>query len=77
MEAVKKKLIDIPEDILSLLKYQATVADLSVKKLIEKWIIKCAEAQEDQLLQMLSSTPEANDFLSTEESESFIDSLKG
>lgn len=77
MNTIRRKLIDIPEDILSALKYQATVANISVKKLIEIWVVKCSEMEEDKLLKILSSTPEANDFLSAEESEEFINSLKG
>ncbi|KAA6333337.1 hypothetical protein EZS27_018234 [termite gut metagenome] len=68
----QKKLIDLPKDTLKVLSLQAVSQGVSLKKYIEKILEeKVEETYEDLILLQLSSTPEANEWLSDAEEQEF------
>jgi uncharacterized protein YpmB len=68
----QKKLIDLPKDTLKVLSLQAVSQGVSLKKYIEKILEeKVEETYEDLVLLQLSSTPEANEWLSDAEEQEF------
>lgn len=70
---VKRKLIDIPEDIFKTLSIKAASTGMSLKKYIEALVIKDAEDFIDsELYKWLCETrPEGREMLSPEEQEVF------
>jgi hypothetical protein len=68
----QKKLIDLPKDTMKVLSLQAVSKGVSLKKYIEEILEeKVEETYEDLVLLQLSSTPEANDWLSDTEEQEF------
>ncbi|KAA6327874.1 hypothetical protein EZS27_023178 [termite gut metagenome] len=68
----QKKLIDLPKDTMKVLSLQAVSKGVSLKKYIEEILEeKVEETYEDLVLLQLSSTPEANEWLSDTEEQEF------
>ncbi|KAA6314945.1 hypothetical protein EZS27_034521 [termite gut metagenome] len=73
----QKKLIDLPEDTMKVLSLQAVSKGISLKEYIEKILEeKVEETYEDLALLQLSSTQEANEWLSEEETEERVKKLR-
>jgi hypothetical protein len=68
----QKKLIDLPKDTMKVLSLQAVSKGVSLKKYIEEILEdKVEETYEDLVLLQLSSTAEANEWLSDTEEQEF------
>ncbi|KAA6348472.1 hypothetical protein EZS27_004072 [termite gut metagenome] len=73
----QKKLIDLPKDTMKVLSLQAVSKGVSLKKYIEEILEeKVEETYEDLVLLQLSSTPEANEWLSEEETLKYVKKLR-
>jgi NAD(P)H-dependent FMN reductase len=73
----QKKLIDLPKDTMKVLSLQAVSKGVSLKKYIEEILEeKVEETYEDLVLLQLSSTPEANEWLSEEETAEYVKKLR-